>query len=106
MGLWGMDGATGGKPPFTDLQGGRRVILYFVYLIQSVSNPTQWYVGFTEDLDARLQAHNAGDSTHTSKSRPWRYVATVGFDTKMKAVAFERYLKSGSGQAFARRHFR
>lgn len=80
--------------------------MHFVYLIQSLSNPTQYYVGMTDSLDGRLEAHNSGESTHTAKFRPWRYVVTVGFDTKPKAVAFERYLKTGSGQAFAIRHFR
>jgi len=52
-------------------------------------------------LPQRLAAHNAGQSTHTSKYAPWELVAFFGFVEKSKAAAFEEYLKSGSGRAFA-----
>jgi hypothetical protein len=42
---------------------------------------------------------------HTAKYRPWRQHVVVEFSTEVAAVAFERYLKSGSGRAFAERHF-
>jgi predicted GIY-YIG superfamily endonuclease len=72
-----------------------------VYLIQSISQPDQRYVGVTADLDARLAAHNEGRSKHTSKYRPWKLVSAVMFADEDKALAFESYLKSGSGRAFA-----
>ena len=80
--------------------------MHFVYLIRSLSNPTQHYVGRTENLETRMEAHNLGESKHTSKFTPWKYIVTVGFEDGYKADAFEKYLKSGSGQAFVRRHFR
>jgi len=76
----------------------------YVYLIVSVSNPNQRYVGVTYDLPKRLAAHNAGASTHTSKYRPWHLVTYVGFTDDQRALQFERYLKSGSGNAFANGH--
>lgn len=75
--------------------------MHYVYLLESVGAPGQRYVGLTSDLKARLAAHNAGRSSHTSKYRPWRLVAYIAFDTRTRAAAFEKYLKSGSGQAFA-----
>ena len=77
--------------------------MHYVYLLRSVSHPDQSYVGQTADLKRRMDSHNAGRSPHTAKYRPWRLVTYLGFDTQEKALAFERYLKSGSGQAFARR---
>jgi len=62
-------------------------------------------VGLTEDLNARLQAHNRGESFHTGKYRPWRLVLAITFEDDDRATAFERYLKSGSGRAFAGKHF-
>jgi putative endonuclease len=62
-------------------------------------------VGSTENLEARLAAHNAGKVHHTSKHRPWHIETAVAFRDREKASAFERYLKSGSGREFARRHF-
>ena len=78
--------------------------MIYVYLLQSCSLPGQRYVGLTTDLKRRLVDHNAGRSSHTSKFGPWRLVTYVAFSDQAKAAAFERYLKSGSGHAFARRH--
>jgi hypothetical protein len=36
---------------------------------------------------------------------PWELVVAVYFADRQKAEAFERYLKHGSGHAFAKRHF-
>jgi len=76
-----------------------------VYLLQSLPHPDQTYIGVTDNLPARLTAHNAGESPHTSKHRPWKLVVSVDFRDADKAFAFEQYLKSGSGRAFASRHF-
>lgn len=75
----------------------------YVYLIQSESSPGQRYVGVTYDLKQRLAEHNAGKSPHTSKYAPWKLVIYVAFSDDRKAEAFERYMKSGSGHAFARK---
>jgi predicted GIY-YIG superfamily endonuclease len=75
----------------------------YVYFLQSISHPDQNYVGLADDLRTRLKVHNAGGSPHTSKFRPWRLVTYVAFSDPAKAVAFERYMKSGSGRAFAKK---
>jgi putative endonuclease len=79
--------------------------LKYVYLIQSISNPDQKYVGTTSDVDGRISAHNAGQSPHTSKYKPWKLAIYVAFSNTEKATEFEKYLKTGSGRAFANRHF-
>lgn len=78
---------------------------HYVYVLASESDPARHYTGCTTDLTARLARHNAGGVPHTSKHRPWRLETAVAFRDKTKAVAFEGYLKSGSGREFARRHF-
>ena len=75
----------------------------YVYLLQSVSRPDERYVGITSDLGRRLSEHNAGKSPHTSKHKPWQLAVAVRFADDARATAFERYLKSGSGHAFANR---
>lgn len=75
--------------------------MHYVYLLESIAHPGQRYVGLTTDLKARLDTHNAGGSPHTSKFKPWRLVTYMAFTDEKKAAAFERYLKSGSGHAFA-----
>lgn len=78
----------------------------YVYLLQSVNFPNQTYVGLTDDLRARLSAHNKGRSPHTDKYKPWRLITYVAFSNERKAVEFERYLKSSSGRAFANERLR
>ena len=78
--------------------------MHYVYLIESVSDPVRRYVGLTADLRQRMDEHNSGKSLHTAKYMPWRVITYIAFSDKSKAEAFERYLKSGSGHAFARKH--
>jgi predicted GIY-YIG superfamily endonuclease len=75
--------------------------VYYVYLLESASKPAQRYIGSTTDLRHRLREHNSGKSIHTAKYMPWHVVTYIGFSVRAKAEAFERYLKSGSGHAFA-----
>ena len=77
---------------------------HFVYTLESISHPNQIYSGQTENLRRRLREHNAGKVTHTSKFRPWRIRSATAFRNRERALAFERYLKAGSGRAFLRRH--
>jgi predicted GIY-YIG superfamily endonuclease len=78
----------------------------FVYILGSESQPNRYYTGLTSDVPRRLDDHNRGASSHTVNGRPWKLVVAIEFANAEKASAFERYLKSGSGCAFAVRHFR
>jgi putative endonuclease len=78
--------------------------VHYVYPLKSVTTPDERYVGLTTDLRRRIAEHNAGESSLTAKYRPWELVTYLGFSNRKKAEQFERYLKSGSGHAFARRH--
>ena len=80
--------------------------LCFVYVIKSCNNPSRYYTGVTSDVTARLAAHNAGHCRHTSRFGPWKMDVVIEFADEGRAIAFEKYLKSGSGVAFAQRHFR
>jgi putative endonuclease len=75
-----------------------------VYVIRSDVSPWRHYTGITNDVPTRLKWHNAGRCGHTSADRPWSLVVTLEFPTEQDAVRFEKYLKTGSGRAFAKRH--
>ena len=75
----------------------------YVYILESVADPDHHYTGITDDLKMRLARHNAGDVPHTSKFRPWRLNTYIAFSDQDRAVAFEKYLKSSSGRAFAKK---
>jgi len=77
---------------------------HYVYTLQSVSNSDQVYTGQTQDLHQRLIDHNSGKVPHTSKFIPWVIRSATAFRHRDRALAFERYLKSGSGRAFLKRH--
>jgi predicted GIY-YIG superfamily endonuclease len=73
-----------------------------VYILESEQGD-HFYVGVTDNLTERLKMHNGGHVSHTSKHVPWRVRTFVAFDEPSRAFAFERYLKSGSGRAFAKK---
>jgi len=80
--------------------------MYYVYLLESIIDPSKRYVGFTaKGVDARLDEHNSGKSVHTNKHKPWKCIVSVAFEKKDKAEQFEIYLKHGSGHDFAKKHF-
>ena len=79
--------------------------MFYTYILRSIDQPNQRYIGHTADLRECLIKHNKGDVSHTSKFRPWKVEVYIAFETEEKAVEFEHYLKFGSGHAFARRHF-
>jgi putative endonuclease len=76
----------------------------FVHILRSGENPEHHYVGTTSDAESRLDWHNHGPCGHTTRYRPWSMVVVIELPTKRQAVRFDKYLKSGSGRAFARCH--
>jgi len=76
-----------------------------VYLLRSDRNPRRHYVGLTSDVAAWLEWHNNGHNQHTVRDRPWHVIVSLEFAAAEAAGQFERYLKTGSGRAFAKRHF-
>jgi predicted GIY-YIG superfamily endonuclease len=79
--------------------------MYYVYILRSMNSPDHTYIGYTKDLQKRLMCHNSGGSTYTARYKPWRLEVCIGFVDESKAIAFEKYLKSQSGRAFAIKRF-
>jgi predicted GIY-YIG superfamily endonuclease len=77
----------------------------FVYVLRNTNRIPDFYVGLSSHVKARLSDHNAGHCPHTASRRPWQLHVLIEFSDEQRAVRFERYLKSGSGRAFAKRHF-
>ena len=78
----------------------------FVYVLKNSDQNPKFYVGLTSNVGGRLADHNTGRCPHTASRRPWHLHVVVEFSDEDTAVRFERYLKSGSGRAFAKRHFK
>ena len=75
----------------------------YVCIVESKICPGHFYVGRTEDLRARLAKHNAGAVPHSAKLKPWRIKTAIAFTDRAQAAAFEAYLQTGSGRAFAKK---
>ncbi|HEY4257166.1 MAG TPA: GIY-YIG nuclease family protein [Candidatus Udaeobacter sp.] len=78
---------------------------FYVYILVSQLNESGHYTGITRDLEQRFLDHNRGNCLNTLQNRPWRIETAITFKFQSKARAFEKYLKSGAGREFARRHF-
>jgi len=79
--------------------------MYYTYILNSLSNPDRFYIGSTSDLKRRLSEHNSGKSIHTNKFTPWKIKNYIAFEDQEKAEKFEKFLKSGNGRVFSRKHF-
>ncbi len=79
--------------------------MFYVYLLRSIQYPKKTYTGYTINLKERFTDHNNGKSIHTEKYAPWLLETYFAFSEESKAIAFEKYLKSGSGRAFSKKHF-
>ncbi|MCX5922232.1 MAG: GIY-YIG nuclease family protein [Candidatus Dependentiae bacterium] len=78
-------------------------MFFYVYMIRSINIPETFYVGYTTNIEERLETHNSGGSIHTRKDRPWELVICMMFKDMDRAKQFEHYLKSQSGRAFAKK---
>ena len=75
---------------------------WFVYILRNQKG--RQYVGHTQDLSKRLEEHNDGSVTATKKGKPWNIEWFCCFKDKIRAINFEKYLKSGSGTTFRFKH--
>lgn len=76
--------------------------MYFVYSLKCKDG---FYVGCTDDIKERLNRHEKGHVPATEKRLPIILEFYFAIKDKHKAFEFERYLKTGSGRAFIKKHF-
>jgi len=75
-----------------------------MYYIYSLRCRDGFYIGCTDNLKDRLERHQKGCVPATSNRLPIKLDFYFGISDKYKAYKFEKYLKSGSGRAFLKRH--
>ena len=71
--------------------------MFTVYILFSEKHQ-RTYVGFTEDLVARLKRHNGRLVTASAPYAPWEVLYTESCDCLKDAKAREQYWKSGGGR--------
>ena len=79
------------------------VALVDVYFLQLKNGDI--YVGSTDDLQRRFSSHQKGHVVSTCKYLPAILRSYVAVGNEETARRLERYFKSGSGKAFARKRF-
>lgn len=79
--------------------------MYYTHILSSLISPDHFYIGSTSDLKKRLSEHNSGKSVHTNKFIPWKIKNYIAFETQTQAEEFEKFLKSGNGRIFCKKHF-
>ncbi len=79
-----------------------KVIKFYVLCLYSqiYKFSNKIYVGYTLNIESRLETHNNGGSVYTKEHKPWELMFYCGFQDKLKAMNFEKYLKSHSGRIF------
>jgi predicted GIY-YIG superfamily endonuclease len=76
--------------------------MQFVYILKCVDGDL--YIGCAENIDERMNRHNTGQVPATKSRLPIELISFTAIHDKYKAFEFEKYLKSGSGHAFIKRH--
>ena len=80
------------------------VDMYYVYILISQKDKSKFYIGYTDNLNRRLEQHkNAPPSSYTHRYSPWEIETYIAFSNKKLAEEFETYLKTHSGRAFLKR---
>ncbi len=77
--------------------------MWYVYFLQLSNGDV--YVGSTNDLKRRVRSHELGAVTSTRRFLPLTLKCYIAVETALTARQLERYFKSGSGKAFAKKRF-
>jgi len=76
--------------------------MHYVYIL--ICNDKKTYIGCTQDIEERLDRHNSENVPATKNRLPIELFSYFAFQDKYTAFNFEKYLKSGSGRAWLKRH--
>ncbi len=97
----------GSIPPHTTeplIKSEAFYFMYFVYILYSMSS-RKTYVGYTNDINRRVQEHNITESSgFTLRYRPWTLIRTEQYASKSEALEREKYLKTGKGREEVKFH--
>lgn len=78
--------------------------MFYTYILKN-SRTDRYYIGYTPDLKNRLKKHKSGQVLSTKSNLNYELEWYCAFKTRSQALAFEKYLKSGSGVAFMKKRF-
>ncbi len=77
--------------------------MYWVYILKS-QKTGRHYTDHTDDLENRLNQHNAGEVKSTKSGIPWKRVFSKPFSTRAEAMRFEKKSQSLCNNQFFNDH--
>ena len=72
---------------------------FTVYILYS-EKYNKHYTGFTSNIELRIKSHNEFGKGWTAQYRPWKLINTKEFESKIEAMTYEKWLKTGAGRDF------
>ncbi len=78
---------------------GGSVRMYYTYVLRSIKDGNL-YIGWTDNLEERTTEHTEGKVSSTKWRRPIELVYYEACVNKEKAIAREKYFKSGFGRRY------
>lgn len=79
--------------------------MYFVYLLYSLKD-SNFYIGYTENLEKRIAAHMMGNIKATKNRLPVQLIYYEAYLDKQDAKGREKFLKGGSGHTYLHKQLR
>ena len=64
--------------------------MFYTYILESINHPEKTYIGYTLDINRRLEEHNSNSdkSQYTKKYKPWKIRCYFAFEEEQKAIKF------------------
>ncbi len=73
--------------------------MWYVYIIYS-NKINRYYIGYTDDLDWRLERHNEGWGKYTKRGIPWKLVYSKTYNLKTDVIRREKEIKNKKSRKF------
>ena len=78
--------------------------MYYVYIIESKID-SSYYIGYTNDIQRRLEGHNRGQTRSTRSKKPWKLKYYEVIENKTDALKREKFLKRQKNREFYKKLF-
>ncbi|TAD84590.1 MAG: GIY-YIG nuclease family protein [Bacteroidetes bacterium] len=77
--------------------------MFYAYVLESLSDSKYHYKGSCQDLRLRLLQHNGGKTKSNKAFAPFKVLHHEVFETRLEAVATEKYWKTAAGRRYLQR---
>jgi putative endonuclease len=77
--------------------------MFYAYVLESLIDPKYHYKGSCQDMTLRLQQHNGGKTKSNKAFAPFKVLHHEVFETRLEAVAREKYWKTAAGRRYLQR---